>query len=183
MSQPIAVLGPSHPPASVSPAEGKLVNVSCNTFLAMSMMVEYLKSTYDLQAQDTKMEAAITNAEAEEVTQFQNALNDGFNKNPFAKNGMPGYGNFIYLLEHFEELMKKWGYKPGDAEYSAQQTVLTNLLSAAQSKNQAEVKVMDGNNSTAQNVLSQNAQNQPGILQAMSSISGIEGNLARILQG
>jgi len=148
-------------------ADHGTINTSCNPLIALALMVDYLNSTYDLQAADTELESSITNAEAELVQKFEAGLQQAGSFNPKAHN-------YLYELEHLD---------PTSKTYSSDVQVLTQLLSAAQSKNQAQVKVMDGNNSTAQNVLSQNAQNQPGIVQAMSAINGIAGNLSRILAG
>lgn len=148
-------------------AEHGTINTESNPLVALACMVSYLNSTYDLQAADTELESSITNAEADLVQQFEANLQAPGPYNPKADN-------YLYQLEHLD---------PKSKTYSTDAQTLTQLLSAAQAKNQAQVKVMDGNNSTAQNVLSQNAQNQPGIVQAMSAINGIAGNLARILAG
>lgn len=165
-------------PAPITPSSGHLVDASCNPALALGLMVEYLNSTYKLQAKDTALEVAITNAETKKVQEFEDGLTQ--------KGGDYKHGtNYIYLLEHLEEIMTKdnKGKKPSSTDLNNAESRITQLLGAAQSKNQAAVKIMDGNNSTAQNTLSQNAQGQQGIIQAMSAINGIGGNLARILQG
>ena len=153
---------------AVQPKAGhETISTSSNPLAALACMVTYLNSTYDLQAADTELESSITNAEAELVQQFEKGLQMAGPYDPTAKN-------YLYQLEHLD---------PKNKDYSTDVQILTQELSAAQSKNQAQVKVMDGNNSTAHNVLSQNAQNQPGIVQAMSAINGIAGNLSRILAG
>jgi hypothetical protein len=143
--------------------------------VAISLMVKYLNSTYGLQVADTKMEAAITTAEANLVEEFEKSLTQSGSYNTKGDPYNPTAKNFIWQLEHLTP--------ENDPNYKTDVSTLTSLLGAAQSKNQANVKIMDGNNSTAQNVLSQNAQGQQGVIASMSSINGIEGNLARILQG
>ena len=157
---------------SIGPANvtsSNVISTTGNIDAAMSMIVAYLDSTYDLQAADTVLEEGITNAEAQEVTNFENSLNA---TSPGPYN--PGATNYIYQLEHLNS---------SDSNYQEEEGTLATLYSNANAQNQAVVKVMDGNNSTAQNVLNQNSQGQQGLMQTMSSINGVAGNLTRLIQG
>lgn len=156
-------------PANVIP--GNIVSASGNVEAALFLVIDYLQSTYNLQAADTQLEESITNAEAQEVTQFQNGLNAHSTK-PGQYD--PNATNYIYQLEHLN---------PNDKNYDTEVSTLTTLYTNANAQNQAIVKVMDGNNSTAQNTLSQNAQGQQGLMQTMGSINSIANNLTRLIQG
>ena len=144
---------------STQAVPGHIVSASCNIQSAMAEIVDYLDSTYDLQAADTKLEASITNAEAQEVQAFEAKM-----------NSPTGPDNYIFQLEQ----------KSTDSTRISQ---LSQLYSDANMQNQALTKVMDGNNSTAQNTLSQNSQGQQGLMQTMSSINQQQANLARDIQG
>ena len=135
---------------------GQIVSASSNIQAAMAMIVDYLDSTYSLQAADTLLEQGITNEEAKTVQDFEAKMNSA-----------TGPDNYIYQLK-----------QPG-----ADVSRLTSQYQDANMQNQALTKVMDGNNSTAQNTLSQNSQGQQGLMQTMSAINQQQANLARNIQG
>jgi hypothetical protein len=135
---------------------GQIISASSNIQSAMAMIVDYLDSTYALQAADTLLEQGITNEEAKAVQDFEAKMNSA-----------TGPGNYIYQLK-----------QPG-----ADVSRITSEYQDANMQNQALTKVMDGNNSTAQNTLSQNSQGQQGLMQTMSAINQQQANLARDIQG
>ncbi len=156
---------PISPPNLPEVIPGHVVSTSCNTLAALFMITDYLNSTYDLQAADTKLEESVTNSEAQMVQAFEASLTA-----PYSSIGT----NYLYLIDHLD---------PTDPLYTEDSQTLTSEYSNANASNQSLVKVMDGNNSTAQNTLSQNAQGQQGLMQTMSSINSIGSNLARLIQG
>ncbi len=139
---------------------GKVISTSSNVIMALALLEGYINSTYALQAEDTKLEATISNQETAIVNAFETAQNSP--------------GGDIYQLEHLN---------PKDKHYSSYVSKLSMEYSAANGANQARTKVMDGNNSVAQNTLNQNAQGQQGIIQTMGSINSVGANLTRIVQG
>lgn len=145
---------------------GHVISVSCNVLIALSLMEQYLNSTYALQTADTKLEAAITNQETQIVQDFDNDMN---------KSG----SGLLWQMEH----LTPQNDPNGKDAYSADMQALTTEYSAANASNQAQVKAMDANNSITQNILSQNSQAQPGTVQAMQALVGNGSNLVRILQG
>ncbi len=155
-------ISPSNPPEVIP---GHVVSTSCNTLTALFMITDYLNSTYDLQAADTKLEESVTNSEAQMVQAFQASL---------SASTSPDGTNYLYQLEHLD---------PTSGDYTPKSQTLTTEYSNANAQNQSLVKIMDGNNSTAQNTLSQNAQGLQGLMQTMSSINSIGSNLARLIQG
>lgn len=50
---------------------GHLINPSCNVQTAMFMVIDYLNSTYGLQAADTKLQEEISAAESAEVSAYE----------------------------------------------------------------------------------------------------------------
>src|SRR3990167_1116667 len=128
---------------------GHVISVSCNVLIALSLMMQYLNSTYLLQTADTKLEAAITNQETQIVQDFDNSMNKP--------------GGYLYEMEH----LTPQNDPNGKDAYSADMQALTTEYSAANAQNQSQVKGMDANNSITQNILSQNSQAQPGTVQAM----------------
>jgi hypothetical protein len=144
---------------------GKIISASCNITSAVDSIVDYLDSTYNLQAADTQLTAVISNEEAQVVSQFEQE-----------QNSATGPNNYIYQLEQLEIM-------PPIIDNSSKISELTTLYTEASAENQAEVKVMDGNNSTAQNTLNQNSQGQQGLIQTLGSINSVASNLVRILQG
>ena len=144
---------------------GHVISVSCNVLIALSLMMQYLNSTYLLQTADTKLEAAITNQETQIVQDFDNSMNKP--------------GGYLYEMEH----LTPQNDPNGKDAYSADMQALTTEYSAANAQNQSQVKAMDANNSITQNILSQNSQAQPGTVQAMQALVGNGSNLVRILQG
>jgi hypothetical protein len=148
-------------PTPLNPAlPGHVISVSCNVIMALSLLEEYMNSTYSLQAADTQLEAAISNQETALVNSFETQQNSP--------------GGYLYMLEHCN---------PADPNYSTEVSQFSGEYSAANAQNQARTKVMDGNNSVAQNTLSQNSQGQQGITTTMSSINSVAGNLVLIVQG
>ena len=156
------------------PMPGHVVSVSCNVLMALSLMADYLNSTYNLQMADTALEAAITNQETQLVQQFeQQMIAAGNPASPY------GTGGLLWQIEHLTA-----DNCPGGKDYfTTYMQTLTTEYSAANAQNQADVKTMDSNNSTAQNILNQNSQSQPGIIQAMQALNTNGANLVRILQG
>jgi hypothetical protein len=146
-------------------------DVSGNIQTAMALIVSYLNSTYHLQAADTKLEATITNAEAELVNSFQTQMmKPGDSNDPYNTNK----NNYLWQMENLSSK---------DDNYQEHCSILTNLYTNASMQNQALTKTMDANNSTAQNTLSQNSQGQSGLMQTMSAINQQQANLARDIQG
>ena len=146
-------------------SEGTMISVSCNTIMALTLLEGYMNSTYSLQAADTQLEATISNEEATLVQQFQTDMSSS----SAPSNASDTYSNWLYQLSQTSD--------------SGQMGKLAQLYAACNAENQAETKVMDGDNSTAQNTMNQNAQGQQGVIQTMQSVNGISGNLTRLIQG
>jgi len=139
---------------------GKVISVSCNVLMALSLIEGYLSSTYQLQTADTKLQAAISLAEAALTEKFQKDQ-----ENP---------GGTLYELQHLDSK---------DPDYAQKAQMYETEYSGANSIQQGKIKTMDSNNSVAGNILNQNSQTQTGVIQAMASINGIGANLVRIVQG
>lgn len=149
-----------------SGSQGILVSTSCNMGTALQELESYLQSTYDLQAADTQLQAAISNEETLVVQQFEETEN--------------APGGALYELEHASPTLPDGKPNPN---YSTQVSQYAGQFGADQAANQALTKVMDANNSTAQNTLSQNSQGQQGIISAMQAILSVPGNLKNLIQG
>ena len=168
MTTPAIQLTPSVP--------GHIINSSANIQAAMFMIVNYLQSTYQLQAADTLLEQGITNAEAAQVQAFETSLTATSGNTAYNPNAT----NYIWQLEHLPTTDANGNPDPN---YQTDMGALTQLYTNANMQNQSITKVMDGNNSTAQNTLSQNSQGQQGLMQTMSAINQQQANLARDIQG
>src|SRR5690348_2732188 len=105
-----------------------------NIQAAMFMVINYLNSTYSLQAADTVLEQGITTSEAQLVQLFQQGLISGPN-------------NYITQIEN----LTPSNDPNGPDKYSTDMNKLIQEYTNANTQNQALVKVFDGNNSTAQN--------------------------------
>ncbi len=147
-------------PAPSGP-QGVLISVSSNVTAALMSMVNYLQSTYNLQAADTQLQAAISNQETTVVEQFEAQENSSS-------------GN-LYLLEHLDPTT--------DKNYTSDVSNYSTRFGADQAANQALTKGMDANNTTAQNTLSSNSQGQQGVITTMQSLLGIGSNLVAALRG
>lgn len=153
---------------------GVKVSMSCNVLMALSLMVGYLNSTYGLQRADTMLQAAISNQEVACVQQFQKDMSEaGKNNDPWSTGGI------LWRIEH----LTPDNDPNGKDRYSSDMSNLQTQYSAANSQNQSLVKVFDANNSTAQAIQNQNAQQQPGVVTTLQSMNSIGTNLVRILQG
>lgn len=152
----------------LGPSGGNVTFLSTtgNIEAAMFMVINYLNSTYSLQAADTVLEQKITTQEAQLVQAFQQGLISGPN-------------NYITQIENLTPANDP----NGSDNYGTDMQKLIQEYTNANAQNQSLVKVMDGNNSTAQNTLSQNSQGQQGDIQTLSSINGVSANLSRLIQG
>lgn len=144
-----------------SGSQGILISVSSNVAAALMSMVNYLQSTYNLQAADTQLQAEISNEETTIVQQFE------------AQENAPG-GN-LYELEHLDSTT--------DKNYSGDVSNYSTRFGADQAANQALTKGMDANNTTAQNTMNSNSQGQQGVITTMQSLLAIGSNLVAALRG
>lgn len=145
---------------------------------ALDAMISYTNSQFSLQASDTRLEEMISNNEAQVVQQQESALTAAGDSNlPLNLSGT----NFIWQMEHLTKDNDKATKDNPHPDYSTDMTKLSNAYNAANMQNQSIIKIMDGNNSTAQNTLNAIAQAQPQTIQAMSSLTQVEANLARAL--
>lgn len=152
-------------PAATVTAPDQVISTSCNLVVALGFLEKYLNSTYDLQAADTELQAAISNQETSIVQKFEQTEN--------------GSGGTLYQLEH----LTPDNDPNGKDDYASDVSKLTSQYGAESAENQQLTKVMDGNNTTAQNTLNQNSQGQQGVVTTMQSINSVPGNLKNLIQG
>lgn len=147
-------------PAATVTAPDQVISTSCNLVVALGLLENYLNSTYNLQAADTELQAAISNQETTIVQSFEQWENTG--------------GGALNTLQNLD---------PKDKNYASDVSKYSAEYGEQSAENQELTKVMDGNNTTAQNTLNQNSQGQQGIVTTMQSINSVPGNLKNLIQG
>ncbi len=147
-------------PMQTVSAPDQVISTSCNLVVALGLLENYLNSTYDLQAADTELQASISNQETTLVQKFEQWENSG--------------DGALNQLNHLNT---------GDKDYASNVSKLSADYGEQSAENQELTKVMDGNNTTAQNTLNQNSQGQQGVVTTMQSINSVPGNLKNLIQG
>ncbi|CAM0117517.1 hypothetical protein [Rhabdochlamydiaceae symbiont of Dictyostelium giganteum] len=165
----------STPPLGpVGDFQGKIVSATGDLYEGMKSISNYVDSTYILQQSDTQLESYISNQETTISQNFQQQLT------------APGDSTSVYQPTDTNYLwqMQTLSATPNmNSTIQSQLTTLSSLYSQANAQNGAVIKTLDGQNSSAQNILSQNSQAQQTVTQTMGFINGVLGNLSHLIQG
>ncbi len=148
----------------ITAGEGEKISTTTNTVQALTRAIGYTGSRDSIQAALARMQAAISELSTQIVEQFQKKQNSK--------------GGALYEMQKLKPNPKD----PND-NYSTEISKLTSRFGSEQAANQQLTKVMDANNSIAQNALNQNAQGQQGDMTLMQSILAVAGNLVSLLRG
>ncbi len=149
---------------------GKIISASSNLLNAFNVISNYLASENQLNAVNTQLTQTISNRAADCTTEFQYQMEHptGDNKDyiHILSTGKDDQGNAV-------------GNEPNKEGLTIQS--VTTQYTAANAKNQATLKIYDGQSQMMQGLLNQYAQTQQSIVQMMGLLNQPGANLIHLL--